>query len=129
MDAFLQRFADKIQGCISGFDRMGFKGCIRPLMYAAGAQAFFRSRGVLNKNYKAWVRAQSAADADAQATGGRGITPIPSCHERKEAMAPGRQRELGVKNGLIGVWSCVDACLTYRAHYDAQAGFPQLRRE
>ena len=134
MDSFVQRFAGKIKGVISGFDRIVFKGCLRPLMLADGAMAFLRSRGVLNKDYKVWVMAQSealveAANNYARSTCGRGITPISSCHERKETIAHGRQRELGVKSGLIGVWSCVEACSTYKAHYDAQAGFPQLRSE
>ena len=134
MDSFVQRFAGKIKGVISGFDRIIFKGCLRPLMFADGAMSFFRSRGVLNKDYKAWVMAQSealveAANNYARSTCGHGVTPISSCHERKEKIAHDRQRELGVKYGLIGVWSCVEACSTYRARYDAQAGFPQLRSE
>ena len=134
MDTFVQRFSDKIKGCITGFDRIVFKGCIRPLMFAAGAQGFFQYRGILNKDYKTWVRSHStrmidAAEAYARKSCGRGITPIPSCHERKESIAHKRQQELEIKSGLIGVWSCTEACTTYRAHYDAQAGFPQLRTE
>ena len=134
MNTFVQRFGGKIKGVISGFDRIVFKGCLRPLMFADGAMAFLRSRGVLNKDYKNWVIAQSAAlvtaaDAYARSTCGRGITPIPSCHERKETIAHERQRALGVKHGLIGVWSCVEPCSTFRACYDAQAGFPQLHHK
>jgi hypothetical protein len=134
MDMFVQRCADKIKGVITGFDRIVFKGCLRPLMFAEGAMAFFRSRAVLNKNYKDWVEAQSdllvaRANTYARATCGKGITPIPSCHERKEKIAHDQQRRLGLQQGLIGVWSCTEACSTYRARYDAQAGFPQLRFE
>jgi hypothetical protein len=101
-------------------------------MFAAGAQQFFHARGVLNKDYKEWVMTQStalvaAANYYAQTTCGEGITPIPSCHERKETLAHARQQTLGVESGLIGVWSSVEACTTYRAHYDATTGFPQLR--
>jgi hypothetical protein len=39
-----------------------------------------------------------------------------------------QRRELNIKKGLIGVWSCVESGMTYQARYDAQAGFPQLRR-
>ena len=59
MNTFVQRFSGKIKGVISGFDRIVFKGCLRPLMFPDGAMSFFRSRGVLNKNYKEWVMAQS----------------------------------------------------------------------
>ena len=98
MNTFLQRFTGKIKGVITGFDRLVFKGCIRPLMFAEGAMSFFRSRGVLNKDYKSWVMEQSsalvgAADRYACSAGGRGITPIPSCHERKETIAHDRQKE------------------------------------
>ena len=61
MDSFIARFADRIKGVLTGFDRIVFKGCIRPLMCASGAMAFLRARGVLNKGCKDWMRAQSAA--------------------------------------------------------------------
>jgi hypothetical protein len=134
MDNFLHRFAGQIKGTITGFDRIVFKGCIRPLMFAQGAMGFLRSRGVLNKGYKDWVQEQSAAlvaaaEALAQRTCGRGIEPIRSSLERKETLAHECQKACGCDEGLIGVWSCVEAGSTYRACYDAQAGFPQLRKE
>ena len=49
MHSFIQRFRNKINGVISGFDRIVFKGCFRPIAYADGAMAFLRYRGVLNK--------------------------------------------------------------------------------
>ena len=48
METFLQRFADKIKGVITGFDRIVFRGCIRPLMFADGAMSFLRSQGVFD---------------------------------------------------------------------------------
>jgi hypothetical protein len=80
METFLQRFADKIKGVITGFDRIVFKGCIRPLMFADGAMSFLRSRGVLNKDYKDWMVQQSAvmveaAERYARSNTGEGITP------------------------------------------------------
>jgi hypothetical protein len=134
MDNFLQRFAGQIKGVITGFDRIVFKGTIRPLMFADGAMGFLRSRGVLNKGYKDWVMEQSvalvtAAERLAQRACGRGIEPIRSSQERKETLAHDRQKARGLSEGLIGVWSSVEAGSTYRACYDAQAGFPQLRRE
>ena len=134
MDTFLQRFGDKIKGVITGFDRIVFKGCIRPLMFAEGAMSFLRFKGVLNKDYKDWMMKQSAAmmeaaDRRARSVTGRGIEAIRSSKERKEALAHARQRERGVKEGLIGAWFSVEACSTYRACYDAQAGFPQLRHD
>jgi len=134
MDSFLQRFAGQIKGALAGFDRIVFKGCVRPSMYAAGAMAFLRARGALDKGCKDWMPGQSAAlcaaaESIAQRTGGRGVEPIRSSLARKEDLARERQRRMGAPSGLIGVGSSVEAGFTYRACFDAQAGFPRLRRE
>lgn len=132
MDTFIHRFGSKINGWITGFDRLVFKGTIRPLMFAAGAQAFLGARGVLNKNYKEWMLTQSGrlietVDRYAESRCGQKIIYIPSSNERKEEIARKRQREAGITSGLIGVWSCVEAGSTYRATFDRVAGFPRLR--
>lgn len=132
MEAFLQMFGSKLKGCITGFDRLVFKGMLRPLLFAAGAQAFLAARGILNKDYKDWMLAQSsmlvqAVEQSTQATCGRGIIPIASCHTRKETLAHTRQQETGITSGLIGVWSCVEAGTTFRATFDRAAGYPKLR--
>ena len=57
MDNLIARLGRAIVACISGFDRLMLKGCIRPLMYADGAMEFLRSRKVLNKDYKEWALA------------------------------------------------------------------------
>lgn len=115
MDTLLHRFGSVIKGCISGFDRIVFKGYLRPIMFAAGMQNFLGRHGVLNKHYKEWVMAQSAAIIEAaakyaRATCGQEIIYIPSSQERKEKMAHARQRQLGIEQGLIGVWACVESC-------------------
>lgn len=51
MDTLLHRYGEKIKGVIEGFDRIVFKGTLRPLCYATGMQLFLNRRGVLNKNY------------------------------------------------------------------------------
>lgn len=90
---FLQMFGSKLKGCITGFDRLVFKGMLRPLLFAAGAQAFLSACGILNKDYKDWMLAQSsmlvqAVEQFTQATCGRGIIPIASCHTRNEPPGP-----------------------------------------
>ena len=132
METFLQQFGSKIKGVLTGFDRIVFKGCLRHLAYADGEARFLAGRGVLNKDYKAWMLAQSAALVGAcgrlalERTGAR-IAHVPSLHARKEGLAHGRMREKGVSSGLIGVWSCVESCRTFRAAFDPGAGRPRLR--
>lgn len=132
MDTLLHRFSEIIKGSIEGFDRLVFKGTLKPIAFALGMQAFLRSRGVLNKDYKDWVTKQSAAiiesaEAYSQKQCGRGIIYIPSINTRKEELAHNLQKESGVKDGLIGVWSCVESCMTYRSTFDATTGYPSLR--
>jgi len=134
METFLQQFGSKIKGVLTGFDRIVFKGCLRHLAYAEGAARFLAGRGVLNKDYKAWMLAQSAAlvaacERLAMEQTGAGITHIPSPRERKEELAHARMREKGVACGPVGVWSCTESCRTFRAAFDPGAGRPRLRPE
>lgn len=134
MDTFIHQFGSRINGWITGFDRLVFKGMLRPLMFAAGAQAFLGARGVLNKHYKDWMLAQSseligAVDRYAGNTCGQKIIYIPSSNDRKDKIAQKRLQEIEITSGLIGVWSCVEAGTTYRATFDRVAGFPQLRMD
>jgi hypothetical protein len=131
VDTFLHRFGNKIKGCITGFDRLVFKGILRPLMFTLGAQSFLAVNNILNKDYKGWMVAQSSAlvqsvEQSAMVGCGQKITPITSCHTRKETLAHARQEEKHITSGLIGVWSCVESCISYRARFDREKGFPQL---
>lgn len=58
MEAFFQVFGNNLKGWITGFDRLVL-GMLRPLLFAAGAQAFLSAHGILNKEYKDWMMAQS----------------------------------------------------------------------
>lgn len=51
MDTLLHVLGDKIKGSIEGFDRIVFKGALRPLCFAAGMQMHLMRNGVLNKDY------------------------------------------------------------------------------
>ena len=134
MDTLLHRFNTVIKGYIEGFDRLVFKGTLKPLAFVLGMQAFLKNKKVLNKDYKDWVTKQSAAiietaEAYSQKHCGKGIIYIPSINIRKEELAHNMQKESGVKEGLIGVWSCVESCTTYRSTFNPSAGYPVLRPE
>ena len=111
-----------------------FKGALKPLCYAAGMQIYLSRNGVLNKEYREWVSAKSAAiiaDAEEYTSNlcGTDIQYLASCHIRKEAMAHEQQKKSGTQSGLIGTWSCVESCNTFKAVYDKMAGLPQIRYE
>lgn len=134
MTPLLQSFAKVVKGVISGFDRIVFKGYILPLMHKDGAASFLRRNGVLNKDYKDWVTKQTQhivepAEKLAQTIDGQKVTPIALSGIRKETLARKREQENGIETGLIGVWSATESCLSYKAHYCAEKGFPQLRMQ
>ena len=134
MDTILHRFNEKINSVITGFDRIVFKGIIRPIMYSTGMESFLMARKVKNKDFKAYVIAQSkviveSAKKIAMEQCGKDVTYIPSLNTRKEELAHERQKETGVKEGLIGVFSCVESCNTFRSKFDPTKAYPSLSFE
>ena len=134
MDTLLSKLGAKVNSVITGFDRIVFKGIIRPIMYAAGMESFLSSRKVLNKDFKSYVMARSdaiveSAEEMSARLCGRKVTYISSPKERKEKLAHERQNESGIQEGLIGVWSCVESCNTFKSSFDAGRGYPSLKFE
>ena len=132
MDTLLHKIGEIIKGSIKGFDRIVFKGTLRPIAYALGMQSFLMAQGVLNKNYKEWITEKSSgitasANEYSQKTCGKDIIYIPSCNTRKEELAHNEQQKLGIKEGLIGIWSCVESCDTFRSTFDSKAGLDQIQ--
>ena len=132
MDELIDRFSNFVKGCITGFDRIVFKGMFLPLMHAQGAMNFCQTRGILNKDYKDWMMSNTAkligdAEQYAKSHCGEGIIAIPTWHIRKEELAHDRQQREGIKQGLVGVWSCLEGGSSYRARYCAKSGYPQLQ--
>ena len=132
MKEFIKRFSGLIKGTLSGFDRIVFKGLVLPLMSSTEVMSFCRSRGILNKDYKKWMHAQTAgliehAEKYARNTCGHGIEHISSWRVRKEELAHKRQEMESINEGLVGVWSCLEGGASYRAVYCPQSGYPQLQ--
>jgi len=134
MDTLLHKYSDKIKGILEGFDRIVFKGTLKPLCFAAGMQMFLSRNNVLNKDYKNWINDKSSAiieDAESYVfrNTGSNIKYLSSCNMRKETIAHEQQKAFDIQEGLIGGWSCVESCNTFKATFDKTAGFPQIRPE
>lgn len=133
MRQLVARFGKAVKAVLTGFDRIVFKGTILPLAHEDGAMSFLRWRGVLNRDYKKWMQEQTDAlvtsvDRYAREQAGRPIIPLSTWRYDKEQLARKRQEQAGIHTGLIGAWSCLEGCWSYRAHYCAQKGYPQLHR-
>jgi hypothetical protein len=133
MNKLLACLGKAVKGVLTGFDRIVFKGTILPLAHEDGAMSFLRRRRVLNRDYKKWMLTQTDAlvtsvDRYAREQSGRPITHLNTWRRDKEELARKRQKQTGIETGLIGVWSCLESCWSYRAHYCAEKGYPQLHR-
>jgi len=134
MDTLFHKFEDKIKGILEGFDRIVFKGTIKNICYPAGMQMFINGCGVFNKDYKEWLTNQSAVIVEnakeyAKHLTGTDIQYLSSSKTRKETLAHEQQEKLGIQEGLIGVWSCLEVCNTFKAVFDSQSGHPQIKSE
>ena len=108
MDTLLNKLGAKVKSVIEGFDRIVFKGTVRPIVYAAGMTSFLVARGIKNKDFKEYAISQSqaivgSAEDLSHRELGCGIEYIPSLNTRKESIAHNRQKEKGITEGLIGI--------------------------
>ena len=133
LKTFIQKFSHVINGFLTGFDRIIFKGSVLAVMHENGAESFCALNDILNKDFKGWMLSRTAdivagAQKLCMTQCGEGITHVNSSRLRKESLAHERQRVKGITSGLIGVWSAVESCVTFKASYDKVAGHPRLIR-
>lgn len=131
MIQLIKAFGDSILGVANGFDRIVFQGMIRPLMFEEGAMGFFRRRGILFKDARIWMLQQTARMASSVEEWslqecGEPTAYLSSSATRKDELARLHQQKKGVRIGLVGTWSCVEAGNSYRLV--PAKGAPRLRR-
>jgi hypothetical protein len=125
MERFLLRHEDRIAGSISGFDRMRFTGTLRWMAHVDGMGKFLNSQGVLLKEFGAYVEKVSEeikqyAFKIAEAKG-RPVQYLASSSESKEAIAMKIAERDGIKEGLIGLLTCVEPCQSFDIQKDKKA--------
>ena len=117
MRQFLAVHAPLIQGVLNGYDRMLFRGTLRFLAFVEGMTGFMKRRGLLHKDFMAWsgsVTERIKADMLRLAeTTGEPPQYLTSSSVSKEEFALSQAQRRGVREGLIGVFSCVEPCLSY----------------
>lgn len=116
MLAFLQRFAPRVIGALSGLDRIRFRGTKRFLANVRGLMGYLWQMQILLKDFPDFATAKTEAlrrGVEEQAAGlGRPVLYLNSSQTRKEEVALERARADGVTQGLIAVLSCVEPCLS-----------------
>jgi hypothetical protein len=129
---FITRHASKITGVLRGFDRLLFRGHLCRLNFAEGVESFLRRQGALKKEFGALaeqVTAMIREDAEKIATAlGRPTQYLESSTVRKEDVARQMLREQPIDEGLVGVLSCVEPCMTWQMFRSKEAKTQELRR-
>jgi hypothetical protein len=120
MQTFIQRWGQNILGVLSGWDRVRFRGTKRFLANTRGMINYLWQVGVLFKDFGRYaeeitgeLRAATIALCQDQ---GRPLQYLSSSQEDKEAWALAIARRDQVRQGLIGVLSCVEPCWSYQVH-------------
>ena len=131
MDRFIARFADKIIGTLSGFDRLVFRGHLRRIIYPAGMTLFLNIRRVRFKDFRQFTlditgRLQQLT-YDAVRGQGRPVCYLESTKADKEAIARDIARRDRVTSGVVALLTCVEPCTTFALGRNEKTGVPELR--
>jgi hypothetical protein len=120
--SFVAHHAADVIGVLSGFDRIRLMATLRPLYQPSLMMRYLLRLNVLLKDFAAFAtawteRVRGAAHQLAQRTN-RPLQYLHGSTERKELLARDLARRDGLRNGLIGIWSVVEPCLTYFVRRD-----------
>jgi hypothetical protein len=130
---FLANHGADVTGVIAGYDRLRLRGSLRYFYQPTFMFRHLCNVGVLLKNFGPYAtalsnRVRDAAHAFAQRCG-RPWRYLYSTAESKEALARQLAERDRIKAGLIGVFDCVEPCLTYFVRGDRQAHRLELKLE
>jgi len=117
MGAFILRFAQKIIGVLSGWDRIRFRGTLRRIANLKGMGTFLYEQKVLLKDFTVWAKGltntvKDATERLAQEQGVK-IHYVASSSLRKEDVAREVAGERWNKTGLSCILSCIEPCKTF----------------
>src|SRR5262249_35817353 len=111
MQAFVQRFAGLVLGILSGFDRLVFRGHLRPIANAKGMMGYLCTNHILLKDFgqHAAQGSQGLITASLQRAHdlGREIRYLPSSRTSKEDVARESAARDHIHDGLICVLKAV----------------------
>src|SRR4051794_20319945 len=132
MTSFLQRFAPRILGVLSGFDRLRFRGTWLRLANVAGLSSWLQAKGILLKDFPREAdlltqQLREALEAEAAAAG-RPVEYLQGYTTKESLVQQRRQRQGAAPGGLICAFSTLENCTSYDVYRDAKTHTIRLRR-
>jgi hypothetical protein len=127
----VERYADRLHGVLSCYDRIVVTGTIPGACYAQGMTSFLYARGIRIFDYAHFAeplregiraRAQEACEK-----AGIDIEHIAKAHIRKEDVVAKVLQRRGEHPGLVHVISAMESCESYRPWHDKSSGKTYLK--
>lgn len=120
MNKFTAKYADQIQGVLTGFDRLVFRGSLRKISYVFGMKGYLWANQVLLKDFGAHVQqiSERVKEASLQCVldAGRVVRYLQSSQDDKEKIARAIAREQKITQGVVCALTCVEPCWGYDLH-------------
>ena len=129
--ALVERYADRLHGVLSCYDRIVMTGTLPGACYAQGMTAFLYARGIRIFDYPRFAeplrealreRAQELAQS-----AGIEIEHIAKAHVRKEEVVAKVLERRGDHPGLVHIISAMEACQSYKPWHDKASGRTYLK--
>jgi hypothetical protein len=118
MSSFLQRHEDKVNGILSGFDRVIFRGSLRSISYVAGLDKFLGAKGILLKDFgrvvESWTQQLAEYAKVFASERNRPYQYLQSPSINKLELVRQIAERDRIERGLICVLACVEPCQTYQ---------------
>jgi hypothetical protein len=130
MNALVPKYADRVIGELSGWDRLVFRGTVRMLSFAAGMAGYLSRVGVLLKDFGDHAQAMTErlieASLERAESADRPVQYLASPSVRKDALARHIAEEDGITEGLICVLTCVEPCRSFEIYRNRQKKMLEL---
>jgi hypothetical protein len=131
MASLVERYADRILGVLSCYDRVIVRGGIRGFDYAQAMESYLRWRKIplfdfpkFAKPYRDAIRDNAEQLARAH---GIAVQFIRNNRERKEDIVARILEKRGDSPGLVAILSALETCESYEARFDKKTGRTSLR--
>jgi len=125
MQEFTARYGDKIQGVLSGFDRLIFRGTLRKIAYECGMKGYLWANRILFKDFGSHAHEVSErvkrAALRCVEEAGRRIQYLPSSKDDKEEIARGIAEQEYITQGPVCALTCVEPCIGFDIHRNRES--------
>lgn len=126
MSLLTERYADRISGVLSCYDRMIIQGTLPGLCFPKGMTSYLHAQKIRIFDYAKWaepLREQLRANAETLAAEHQvKIEFMRSHHTRKEAVIEKVLQQRGSTPGLVHILSAMESCAAYKPWYDKASG-------